>query len=417
MKKSSWTPNDGIDEADEEEELVPNFGGREGTIYLIDADKSITNDPEKFRLCLECIESDLLKNIMTNARDLVGVVFYNTKYSPPPKDTDIDPDQSIVVPKNCAVFMPLKTLLTESIQYFKHFKESDDFFDFENRFGTSNDSNFSEALWLCSRLFMRCNYKLTSSKLVLFTNNEQPHRLGSSELQKTFVSAKDLLDNGISVVLVPLVEQFNFEPFYKEFLSMISDTDLDVFRPIEPEEQRQILLNRVFQRNPRRNCLRHLNFTLADDLIISCDIHSFTKRAQKPIALKMFRDNNDIIIAKRCYMTDEFNEENECFELTRKLLPGELFRCQEICGKEIIFSSEELTSIKSLINPGLRLLGFKPLHTLPERCLVKHVNFLYPNETGTKGSTKLFRALWEKCLEMQKYALCTLTYRRKLPPR
>lgn len=101
----------------------------------------------------------------------------------------------------------------------------------------------------------------------------------------------------------------------------------------------------------------------------------------------------------------------------RKLLPGEFYKSLSVCGKEIIFSVEELTTIKALISPGIRLIGFKPLSALPQRWFIKPIAFLYPNDKRIKGSTTLFRALWEKCLERQKYALCALTFRRKTAPR
>lgn len=313
--------------------------------------------------------------------------------------------------------MPLKPLAKEPIQYFKNFKESDDFFDFDNKYGQSTASKFSEALWLCSRHFMHCNYKLVNSTIYIFTNNEEPHSPVSAELQQTFLRAKDLCDNNVSVVLVPMVDEFDIEPFYKEFLCTVENAESDGLRFESPKEQRDYLLNRVYQRDYRKNCLRYLKFTLGDGLDIGCGIYSFTKATKIPSAIKMYRDTNDVIISKRCVFAENYNEDAGSFEYTRRLMPGELFKCQEIAGKEIIFSSEELASIQSLAPPGLQLLGFKPLEVLPERFLIKHIAFLYPNESTIKGSTKLFRALWEKCLEKKKFALCVLTYRRKVSPR
>lgn len=323
----------------------------------------------------------------------------------------------MVVPENTAIFMPLRPLDKEPIQYFKHFKDSIDFFDFENRYGQSKASKFSEALWLCSRHFMHCSYKLMNSTIYIFTNNEEPHSSVSSELQQTFLRAKDLHDNDVSVVLVPLIDEFDVDKFYKEFLCTVEDIDPEGFRYVPPAEQRDYLINRVYQRDYRKNCLRHIKFTLNDGLDIGCGVYGFTKSAKIPNAVKMFRDTNETVISKRNYVAEEYNEENETFEFTRKMLPGETFKCQEIGGKEIIFSSEELTKIQSLNVPGLTLLGFKPLEILPLRYLSKKVAFLYPDENTIKGSAKLFRALWEKCHEKNKFALCVLTYRRKVPPR
>lgn len=277
---------------------------------------------------------------------------------------------------------------------------------------------------------------------------------GSLELQQTMNRAKDLMENDIGVYLVPMVDEFDCDLFYKEFLSRVSDEELDAFREIVPEVQRQTLLERITRKNFHKKCLRHINLVLGDGLEISCDLHSFIKLAKKPTAIKMLRDTNEVLVAKRCYVVPQTNVEPQMsadtpaearpqmdaepradaepqsinaesdvnlevprIETTQKLLPGELFKYQEIGGQEVAFSAEELTSLKTLVPPGLRLLGFKPIETLAPRCFVKCCVFLSPSDGLIKGSTKLFRALWEKCLEKGVYALCTLTYRRKVAPR
>lgn len=395
----------------------------------------------------------MLKSISENAKDLAAVVFYNTEKSPAPKDVAEDEEVTAASP-HCAVFMSLKPLSKQSISYFKNFRKSVDFLDFPNTYGTDPNGKFADALWLCSRIVMRCNYKLSTSTIILFTNNEQPHMPGSLELQQTMNRAKDLMENDISVYLVPMVDEFDCNLFYKEFLSRVSEEELDAFREIVPEDQRQTLLNRITRKNFHKKCLRHINLVLGDGLEISCDLHSFIKLAKKPTAIKMLRDTNEVLVAKRCYVVPQTNVEHQMSvdpqaearpqmdaepradaepqqinaesdvnaevlrtETTHKLLPGELFKYQEIGGQEVAFSAEELTSLKTLVPPGLRLLGFKPMETFTPRCFVKCCVFLSPSDGLIQGSTKLFRALWEKCLEKGVYALCTLTYRRKVAPR
>lgn len=259
------------------------FTGREGTIYLIDAgkyanapDKNIVENEEQFRLCLECIEADLLKSILIHPRDLVSVVFYNTLHNPPPSTTLTEGEDMSLVQNNCAIFIPLKPLSKDLIQYFKNFRESDDFFGFVQKYGSSNESTFCDALWLCSRLNIRCNYKLMNSKILLFTNNELPHLNGTQEQQKAFVLAKDLFENDINVELVPMVDEFDVEPFYKEFLSAVLGIEQDQFRCHGPVDQRFQLLNRLYRANYRKSCLRHVNFELADSVAMACDIYRYT---------------------------------------------------------------------------------------------------------------------------------------------
>lgn len=417
----SYVPNDGIEDVDDT--ALERITGRQGIIYLIDVGKyehspgkSIVQDEERFRLCLDCIEEDLLKNILVNPKLLVSVVFYNTVHSPAPSQQFNDNDgTTTVVPSNCALFIPLKPISRDLIQYFKNFKQSEDLFDFQATYGSFDGSSFSEALWLCSRLIMQSSYKVMSSEIVLATNNELPHPATSQECIKALERAKDLRGNSIGVYMLPMADEFDYEPFYKNFLCEAYGAEEDEFQYRTPNDQRQHLLLRRQRGSHSTSCLRHLNFELADGLAMACDLHSLSRTAKKPATVKMFRSNNEIVIGKRYYYVVEQSPDDDSFE--RKVLPGEMFRSQTVCAKEIQFAPDEFSKMKSIQSPGLRLIGFKPMEELKPRWMIKHCLFLYPNEPKMAGSTVLFRSLWEKCMEKQKYALCTLTIRHTTLPK
>lgn len=325
-----------------------------------------------------------------------------------------------MVPANCAVFIPLVEINKDLIQYLKDFRDSETLFNFNKMYGVSTRSSFCDALWLCSRLIIRSNYKLMGSTIFLFTNNEQPHMPGTTELQQTFVRGKDLVDNDINVELVPMVEEFNMEPFYKEFLCCVLELEPEQFRYRTPKEQQMALINRLFLRNYRRGCLRHMQMDLGNGMNISCDIFSFTRAANKPTAIHMLRNTNEIIVAKRFHVIEETvpgTEHDENPQFTEKGVPVGLLKYQSIAGKDVIFRPTEVMAMRQLMDPGLRLLGFKPITELKAHSMVKQSYFLYPSEGKIKGSTKLFRVLWERCLAKQVYALCVLVMQQNTSPR
>lgn len=142
------------------------------------------------------------------------MVFYNTKNSPLPKnETDLEP--GLVIPQNSAIFMPMNTISKDTIMYIKNFRASDDMFDFRNRYGHSEKSNFPDILWLCSRMFTRCGYKLQASTILLFTNQETPHARESVEYKQCLVRGDDLNKSGVFCILVPMKEPFDKELFYE----------------------------------------------------------------------------------------------------------------------------------------------------------------------------------------------------------
>lgn len=294
-------------------------------------------------------------------------------------------------------------------------KASSDFHDFANRYGSSSAgaNSFCEALWLCSRMLVNADYKLQTSTIVLFTNNEQPHPEGSAELHKTFIRAKDLNVMNVDLMLVPMVDTFDDTKFFRELICTVSDLDAESYRRVDPAEQRMNLCRRIFRRDMKRSCLRYFNWTLGDGLEIGCGLHSFSKSAMKPRMVHMLAATNEVVESKRVYKTRDDNETGT----ERRLLPGELRKYQSVGGRRVILTPEELATAKTIMAPGMKLLGFKPMAELPARWFVKPSRLLYPNDGQVKGSTKLFRTVWERCLAKQCFAVCVFVQIRKVEPR
>lgn len=116
-------------------------------------------------------------------------------------------------------------------------------------------------------------------------------------------------------------------------------------------------------------------------------------------------------------MSGTYDEDSMEIQFNKRLLPGEQRKVQEVGGQRIIFTPDELTKLKSMVEPGMKLLGFKPMSQLPSNCAMKSCRFMFPDEKNIKGSKKLFRALWEKCIEKDKYAMCVFAQIRKVAPR
>lgn len=344
-------------------------------------------------------------------------MFYNTQHSPLPRE-QTDVESMLVAPKNTAIFMHLSTMSKDTISYVKHIKDSDDFFDFKNRYGSVTSESFVEVLWLCSRMFMRCGYKLKQSNIILFTNNDQPYQDPSNELDKCLVRGKDLRDLGVHFMVVPMIDnEFNVDSFFREFVCSVNDLDSETYEFKSPSEQRDSFSSRVFHQDYRSSCMRYFNLTIGNGLSIGCGLYSFAKNFKPSKQVHLLATTNEIVVARRTYMSGSYDEDLMEMQYNKRLLPGEQRKVQEVGGQRIIFTPDELTKLKSMSEPGMRLLGFKPMSQLPSNGAMKSCRFMFPDEKTIKGSKKLFRALWEKCIEKDKYAMCVFAQRRKVAPR
>lgn len=409
-----WNPNHAEDDEDSAEFV---FGGREGLLALIDCADYMFHPrgdgSTNFKEALTLVEAIMRNKIISSEKDLVGVIFFNTEHSPALPD-DIEMETGLVVPKKTAIFMPLANPSAESIRKIINFRESEDLFDFDRKFGHSQDSNLSDVLWLCSRVFTRCGYKLEQSSIVLFTSNDEPHPAGSYEYQQSFVKAKDLQQLDVNIVLIPMSEEFDGSKFYREFLCTVASEDPDQYQFPCYQESREPLLTRIFRKDFKKKAISHIKWQLSDDVSLGVNIYSLSRKTKYPAKVKLLRDTNEVIISKRSYQIVTTDEDQNVSE-SRPLLPGDQRKTQTVGGEKVSFSVDEVTNMKQMLPPGIRLLGFKPISKVSLANHLRSSLFLYPDESTISGSTVLFRALYEKCLAKQKAAYCMLTMRRKQP--
>ncbi|KAG8726744.1 ATP-dependent DNA helicase II subunit 1 [Ceratobasidium sp. 428] len=67
------------------------------------------------------------------------------------------------------------------------------------------------------------------------------------------------------------------------------------------------------------------------------------------------------------------------------------------------------------LTPGIKILGFKDMDTLPFDANIKKAMFLHPNEALVTGSTRTFKALLDSMISKQKYALTRCMLRKNTP--
>ncbi|XP_059607808.1 ATP-dependent DNA helicase 2 subunit 1 [Phlebotomus argentipes] len=402
-----------LDSVQEDEDTQVTFGGKEGILFVIDAASSMLDEHEgkeaNLRLALRAIEASMKNLVVGNQRDLVGIVFYNTQHSPKPRFEEGAAE--IVVPQHTCILLPMDVPSVESISYVTSFHSSDDSFDFHNRYGCDGAASFADVIWLCTKMFQKCGYKLQSSVIVLFTDNHLPHAANIHEHQQAFVKAKDLNQLNVEFTLIPMREDFDGDLFYKEFICTVMDMEMENFELDVAVKDVETISSRIYRRNYRKRCNNYLKFSLGEGLELSVGLYSSVRHVKYPKSFMVDRNTNEVITRKR---VQEVYDDVE--QTMVALMPHQQKKFQEIGGRRIIFTTQELATMKTFLPAGLRLLGFKPRSAINVSYYIRHGSFIYPDETSISGSTKLFRALWQRCLDRNVVAICVLTLRYKSPP-
>lgn len=98
--------------------------------------------------------------------------------------------------------------------------------------------------------------------------------------------------------------------------------------------------------------------------------------------------------------------------LNERLTADKTVKYIKVGGEKVKFTPLEVYESKQVMQPKIKLIGFKPNSTFNYHHS-KNAYFIYPSEKNIKGSTAAFRGLWESCLHLEKYAICIFTMRLK----
>jgi ATP-dependent DNA helicase 2 subunit 1 len=305
---------------------------------------------------------------------------------------------------------------------------SEDLMDFNNKFGSSEGANISEVLFLCSTMFTLSSNNIRTKEIIWFTNQDSPHQPGQHEHYQAFQKAKDLQQLSFHVFFFPISPEFDGSLFWKEFIGLLMDQDIeDVMIPEYAENFNSFVNRRCF----KKRAIAYLDFEVTEKSKFGVGLYS-NKRATStyPKCTKHSRINNEEIVTKRVTKfaeipqfsnNDEATDDTDLgtkLDFSQKLDPSSAIKYQEVDGEKICFSTLEAFEIKQIMDPKVKLIGFKPRSMIDEcHYHVKTQLFLYPHDGQIKKSSVFFRSLWERLLIDQLVAICIMTMRLKSYPR
>lgn len=295
---------------------------------------------------------------------------------------------------------------------------------FDEKFGHSSNAKISDVLWLCSTMFSSCG-KIRIPQIMWYTSEDLPHQPGSNEHLQAFQKANDLQQFQLDFQFFPMKENFNGDLFYKDFLSQLLDTDIEEFP--KPEFDEKVLLRRMIHQGYTKRSLCYVNVEISENAKFGVGIYSFARKAVIPKPTRIARDTNEEIVAKRTYKYVTINEGNDgdVGEVSNieenlkmeNLEPAMTVKYQMCGGEKILFTPMEAFEIKQMMDPKIKVLGFKPSNILNDRNHIRSPYFIYPSDNNIQNSTVFFRTLWERCLSQDKVVICAFTMRMRTMPR
>uniref|UniRef100_A0A2K5M3Y3 Ku domain-containing protein n=1 Tax=Cercocebus atys TaxID=9531 RepID=A0A2K5M3Y3_CERAT len=389
----SYYKTEGDEEAEEQEENLEasgdhKYSGRHSLIFLVDASRAMfesqSEDLTPFDMSIQCIQS--VSEIISSDRDLLAGVFYGT-----------EKDKNSVNFKNIYILQELDNPNAKQILELDQFKGQQRQKHFQDLMGHRSDYSLSEVLWICASRFSDFQFKMSHMRIMLFTSEDNPHGSDSSKTSWARIEAGDLRDTGIFLDLTHLKKPrgFDISWVYRDTINIAKDEDLRVH--FEESSKLEDLLRKVRAKETRKQAL-----------MISVGICNLLLKALKSSAIKLYQETNEPVKTKT--LTWTFNT-NTC----SLLLLSDTKKSQIYRSHQIILEKEETEELKWFDDPGLMLMGFKPLVMLKKHHYLRPSLFMYPEESLLIGSSTLFSTLLIMCLEKEVIALCRYIPRRNIP--
>lgn len=103
-------------------------------------------------------------------------------------------------------------------------------------------------------------------------------------------------------------------------------------------------------------------------------------------------------------------------DTSRPVEKKEIRKAFKFGGESILFTPEELSSLRYWGDPVIRIIGFKPQSMLPIWANIRSSTFIYPSEEDYVGSTRTFSALQQTLLRKEKMAVVWYIARKNAAP-
>ncbi|XP_008313041.1 X-ray repair cross-complementing protein 6 isoform X1 [Cynoglossus semilaevis] len=396
------------DEDEEQEEGEQTSGdykvtGRDSLVFLVDASKEMfikgeDGELSNFDMTMQVVRSVYTTKIISSYRDLIALVFYGTEQSKNPRNSfkhvyvyhDLDePGATRVRDLDALLGDKGEKLAAETMG--------------------SGETSLGDALWCCANLYSDIKYRLSHKRLMIFTCRDDPHGGNSTKDRQAHTKARDLKETGVMIDLMHLMKPGGFDVslYFRDIVSPAED-ESELGLQLKPCDKLDDLRKRVLAKEQKKRSLARIKLILDEGINMAVGLYATAVTARKPGAVKLYRETNEQVRSKtRTFQT----------QTGSLLLPSEIKKAQVYGKKKIVMERDEVDAIKKFDDPGLYLIGFKPMEKLKLHHHIRPAIFLYPEDDQVKGSACLFSALLKKCSEKNVFAVCRCTPRRNIPPR
>ncbi|XP_067208721.1 X-ray repair cross-complementing protein 6 isoform X3 [Linepithema humile] len=385
---------------DEEEDLQASqwYGVREATLFLVDAtSKMFEIEPETQRSHIQkffkLYKQILRQKLAWNMQDWMGVVLFGTE------ENNIDPEW-----KNLHSLQELKAVTLDDLQQIRKLTKNG--LKGIQSMKSEDVYPLRDALSYAMDIFLKIKTVLTKRRIVLITCHTP--KFADDEKQRIMRIIKANLDIKFYVIgLTKNWEELHAQ-FYKDLEILSREIEVDVYRTTS-------LVDLVQQiKAPSKNIAR-LCFQMCDGLELDLVVRTLGRKRRSLQTKTLSKATNQVLSRSTFFKNeDSYEEDNSDNEELPFIIPEDLHQETKelIGGKKLHFLQKELSRIKHLYPPGIKVIGIKPIPNDLFRYHVKRKYFIRADYSSTRKDNLLFfGALLNKCAAKGKMIVCAFTLR------
>ncbi|MCJ1246897.1 ATP-dependent DNA helicase II subunit 1 [Trapelia coarctata] len=429
--ENKWKP-EGEEEEEEDDEVDDTAykSAKDAVLFAIDISPSMLTPPPRAdskkadtdspaSAALKCAYTLMQQRIISNPNDMMGILLYGTEQS---KFRDEDSSHSGRAYPHCYLLADLDIPAAEDVKALKTLVEDEEEFN-ELLQPSAETISMANVLFCANQIFTTKASNFASRRLFVVTDNDNPHEANKAFRSAAAVRAKDLYDLGVIIELFPISKPgagFDRSKFYDDIIYNASPTDPEAPAPISGAAKPSstgdgiTLLNSLLssinsKAVAKRALFSNLPLELGPGFKISVKGYIIFKRQEPKRSCYVWLSGEKVQIATG-------TSTQHADDSARVVEKGEIRKAYKFGGEQITFSPDEIASLRHFGDPGIRIIGFKPMSMLPIFANLRPSTFIYPSEEDYVGSTRVFAALHRKLLKDQKMGLVWFIARKNAAP-
>lgn len=274
--------------------------------------------------------------------------------------------------------------------------------------------SMANVLFAANQIFTTKAANFQSRRLFIVTDEDDPHGTDRALRHSSITRARDLYDLGVRIdpffIHNPARGGFDSSKFYDDIVYRSpTDEEDDPQTAMSGKMRLKQMVSSIKSKSTPKRALFTNKLELGPGLVIGVKGYLLFKRQEKARSHYVYTGGEKAQIVKG--VTTRLAEE------TAKVVDkAEIRKAYKFGGEQILFTPEEMKAMRNFGEPVIRITGFKPASTVRFDMNVKPANFIYPDETGYVGSTRVFAALHAKLVKDEKVGIAWCISRKNAAP-